>query len=90
MSDKDFTVMVTGGAGYIGSHAVLALLDTVDRLTNRWIERKLEARRPGDPGELVADNERILATQPWRPKRDDLATIVADALAWERKRAERG
>lgn len=29
MADKrDMTVMVTGGAGYIGSHAVLALLDT--------------------------------------------------------------
>lgn len=27
MSAKPFTVMVTGGAGYIGSHAVLALLD---------------------------------------------------------------
>ena len=26
-STKPFTVMVTGGAGYIGSHAVLALLD---------------------------------------------------------------
>ncbi|WP_240330721.1 UDP-glucose 4-epimerase GalE [Sphingorhabdus sp. Alg239-R122] len=28
MSTKDFTVLVTGGAGYIGSHAVLALLDS--------------------------------------------------------------
>jgi UDP-glucose 4-epimerase len=27
MTDKPFAVMVTGGAGYIGSHAVLALLD---------------------------------------------------------------
>ena len=27
MDDRDFTVLVTGGAGYIGSHAVLALRD---------------------------------------------------------------
>jgi UDP-glucose 4-epimerase len=27
MNDKPFTVLVTGGAGYIGSHAVLALAD---------------------------------------------------------------
>jgi UDP-glucose 4-epimerase len=38
---------------------------------------------------LVSDNARILATLPWRPKRDDLETIVADALAWERRLAER-
>ena len=44
MSEKPFTVMVTGGAGYIGSHAVLALLDAgwpvvvVDNLVTgfRW------------------------------------------------------
>ena len=32
----------------------------------------------------------VLATLAWRPRRDDLDTIVADALAWERKLAERG
>jgi UDP-glucose 4-epimerase len=53
------------------------------------IERRLEGRRPGDPDALVADNRRILDTLPWRPKRDDLDTIVRDALAWERKLAER-
>ena len=31
----------------------------------------------------------ILAALPWRPQRDDLDTIVKDALAWERKLAER-
>jgi UDP-glucose 4-epimerase len=29
---------------------------------------------------LVAVNSKILATLPWRPKRNDLDTIVADAL----------
>ena len=62
----------------------------VDRVTNRTIERRLAPRRAGDPPALVADNRRILATLPWRPERDDLDTIVADALAWERKLAERG
>jgi UDP-glucose 4-epimerase len=49
----------------------------------------MEARRAGDPPALVADNRRIMATLPWRPARDDLDTIVADALAWERKLAQR-
>jgi len=76
--------------GYNRGFSVLEVLDSVDRVTNMKIERRLEARRPGDPDALVADNSRILSTLPWRPKRNDLDTIVADALAWERKLAERG
>ena len=75
--------------GYSRGFSVLEVLDSVDRVTNMKIERRMEARRPGDPASLVADNRKILATLPWRPKRDDLDTIVADALAWERKLAER-
>jgi UDP-glucose 4-epimerase len=75
--------------GYGRGFSVLEVLDAVDRVTNRKVERRLEPRRPGDPDALVADNRRILATLPWRPKRDDLETIVADALAWERALAER-
>ena len=75
--------------GYSRGFSVLQVLDAVDRVTNMKIERKLEARRPGDPDALVADNSKILATLPWRPRRDELDTIVADALAWERKLAER-
>ncbi|MFN3724705.1 MAG: UDP-glucose 4-epimerase GalE [Allosphingosinicella sp.] len=75
--------------GYSRGFSVLEVLDAVDRVTNMKIERRFEPRRPGDPDSLVADNSRILATLPWRPKRDDLDTIIADALAWERKLAER-
>ena len=76
--------------GYGRGFSVLEVLDAVDRVTNASIERRLAPRRAGDPPSLVADNRRILATLPWRPARDDLAAIVTDALAWERKLAERG
>ena len=75
--------------GYSRGFSVLEVLDSVDRVTNLKIERRMEARRAGDPGALVADNAKILSTLPWRPKRDDLDMIVKDALAWERKLAER-
>jgi UDP-glucose 4-epimerase len=75
--------------GYGRGFSVLEVLDAVDRVTNVRVERRLEPRRAGDPDSLVADNGKILATLPWRPKLDDLDTIVADALAWERKLAER-
>jgi UDP-glucose 4-epimerase len=75
--------------GYSRGFSVLEVLDSVDRVTNVTIERRMETRRAGDPDALVADNSKILATLPWRPKRNDLDMIVADALAWERKLAER-
>jgi UDP-glucose 4-epimerase len=76
--------------GYGRGFSVLEVLDAVDRVTNMTVERRMEARRAGDPDALVADNGKILATLPWRPKLDDLDTIVAHALAWERRLAERG
>src|SRR3954468_21894700 len=75
--------------GYGRGFSVLEVLDAVDRVTNVTIERRMEARRAGDPDALVADNAKILSTLSWRPKLDDLDTIVAHALAWERKLAER-
>jgi UDP-glucose 4-epimerase len=74
--------------GYGRGYSVMEVLDTVDRVTNQPLDRRMEARRAGDPDLLVADNSRILATLPWRPKRDDLGLIVEHALAWERKLKE--
>jgi UDP-glucose 4-epimerase len=74
--------------GYGRGFSVLEVLDAVDRVTNMRIERKMEARRAGDPDALVADNAKILETLPWRPKLNDLETIVTHALAWERRLAE--
>lgn len=74
--------------GYGRGFSVLEVLDSVDRVTGTRVERVMGPRRAGDPPALVADNGRILATLPWRPKRDDLDTIVQDALAWERKLAQ--
>ncbi|MET0270504.1 MAG: UDP-glucose 4-epimerase GalE, partial [Sphingomonas sp.] len=72
--------------GYGRGFSVREVLDAVDRLTNSPITRRLEPRRAGDPDALVADNAAIRATLGWRPRLDDLDTIVTHALAWERKR----
>ncbi|HEX8585592.1 MAG TPA: UDP-glucose 4-epimerase GalE [Allosphingosinicella sp.] len=74
--------------GYSRGFSVLEVLDAVDRVTNVTVERRLEPRRAGDPGALVADNAKILETLPWRPRLNDLETIVTHALAWERHLAE--
>jgi UDP-glucose 4-epimerase len=71
--------------GYGRGFSVMEVLDAVDRLTNRPIERRLEPRRAGDPACLVSDNARIMRTLPWRPRYADLDTIVRHALAWEQR-----
>ncbi len=80
----------TYNVGYGRGFSVRQVLDAVDRVTNLAVERRYEGRRAGDPAALVADNAAILSALPWRPARDDLDTIVADALAWERSLAEQG
>lgn len=75
-------------AGYSNGYSVQQVLDAVDRVTNMTISRRIEGRRAGDPPALIADNSRIMATLPWRPRYDDLDVIVSHALAWERKLTE--
>ncbi|RXR29823.1 UDP-glucose 4-epimerase GalE [Sphingobium fluviale] len=74
--------------GYGKGFSVLEVLDAVDRVTNLKIERHIEGRRAGDPASLVSDNSAIMATFPWKPRFADLDTIIAHALAWERKLTE--
>jgi len=79
---------LTMNAGYGRGFSVLDVLDAVDRVTNRRINRVIEGRRAGDPDSLISDNSRIKATLPWVPRYADLDVIVGHALAWERKLGE--
>lgn len=79
----------TLNAGYGRGFSVLDVLGAVERVAGVRVARTMAARRAGDPASLVADNRAILAALDWRPERDDLDTIVADALTWERGLAGR-
>ncbi|MXO86367.1 UDP-glucose 4-epimerase GalE [Altererythrobacter aurantiacus] len=79
---------LTMNCGYGRGFSVLEVLDAVDRVTNRTIERRMEPRRAGDSGELVSDPSRIRETLPWKPQYDELDTIISHALQWERRLSE--
>lgn len=79
---------LTMNCGYGRGFSVLEVLDAVDRVTNRTIDRRLQGRRAGDPDSLISDNSRLKAALPWVPRYAELDTIVAHALAWERKLTE--
>ncbi len=79
---------LTMNCGYGRGYSVLEVLDAVDRVTNRKLDRRMGPRRPGDADSLISDNALIKATLPWQPRHADLDTIVRHALAWERRLGE--
>jgi UDP-glucose 4-epimerase len=76
---------MTLNCGYGRGFSVLEVIDTVKRVSGVDFAVELAGRRPGDPAQIVAAAERARAALSWHPQFDDLNTIVAHALAWERK-----
>jgi UDP-glucose 4-epimerase len=76
---------VTLNCGYGRGASVLEVIDSVRRAGGREFPVEVTGRRPGDPAALVANVDRIRATLDWRPRFQDLDTIVAHAFAWERR-----
>ena len=69
-----------GGDGY----SVREVIETAESVTGRRIPVETADRRPGDPAVLIASSERIERELGWRPRRQQLKTIVASA--WEHMR----
>ena len=79
---------LTMNCGYGRGFSVLEVLDAVDRVTGKTIERVMQPRRAGDPAQLVSDPSRIRQTLPWQPRYADLDTIISHALQWEKHLSE--
>ena len=71
--------------GYGHGFSVLEVIETVKRVSGVDFPVKFSPRRPGDPAQIVAASVKVREVLGWQPQYDDLATIVAHALAWERK-----
>jgi UDP-glucose 4-epimerase len=80
----------TLNCGYGRGFSVLEVVETVKKVSGADFTVDYAARRPGDPEQIVAASDRAREILGWRPQFDDLATIVAHALAWERRLIERG
>ena len=65
--------------------SVAEVIETAERVTGMRIARVVAPRRPGDAARLVADAKLARDDLGWRPRFDDLHTIIAHAWAWERK-----
>jgi UDP-glucose 4-epimerase len=71
--------------GYGRGYSVLEVIETVKRISGADFAVRHAPRRPGDPASIVAGADRIRSRLKWSPALDDLDTIVAHALAWERR-----
>ncbi len=78
----DSTVL---NCGYGHGYSVREVLAAVERANGKPLDISEEARRAGDPPELIAVAERIRDVLRWTPRFDDLDTIVRTSLAWEQK-----
>jgi UDP-glucose 4-epimerase len=79
----------TLNCGYGHGYSVREVLSAVEKINDAPLNVSEEARRDGDPPELIAVAERIRSTLGWTPKYDDLDAIVRTSLEWERKIAAR-
>jgi UDP-glucose 4-epimerase len=82
---QDGGASVTLNCGYGHGYSVREVIKSVERVGARPIVVKEEPRRAGDPPILIAKADRVRSTLGWKPRLDDLDTIVRTALEWERK-----
>jgi UDP-glucose 4-epimerase len=82
---QDGGASVTLNCGYGHGYSVREVIKSVERVGARPLVVKEEPRRAGDPPILVAKADRVRSTLGWKPRLDDLDTIVRTSLDWERK-----
>ena len=71
--------------GYSKGFSVHDVIAAVKRKSGVDFTVKMSPRRPGDPAAIVAASFKIRVQLGWKPEHDDLDTIVAQALSWEKR-----
>ena len=63
---------------------VKEVVDVAREVTGHPIPAKVAPRRAGDPAQLIASSQKAIDVLGWKPKYNDLKTIVATAWAWHK------
>ncbi|MBM6975396.1 UDP-glucose 4-epimerase GalE [Intestinimonas butyriciproducens] len=61
---------------------VKEVIDTARAVTGHPIPAEISPRRAGDPAQLIASSEKAVKVLGWKPKYDDLSTIISTAWKW--------
>ncbi len=65
--------------------SVKEVISVVKKVTGKDFPVNIECRRPGDPGTLVADSNKIHEVLGWTPEYDTLESIIETAWMWHQK-----
>jgi UDP-glucose 4-epimerase len=76
---------LTLNCGYGHGFSVREVLDTVKQVSGVDFRVENASRRSGDPVQIIAETKLIRQLLGWHPRFDNLSTIIAHALAWERR-----
>ena len=68
-----------------GGTSVKEVIQTCREVTGKDIKAVEKPRRPGDPPRLIASSDGIRNALGWKPKYQDIRTIVESAWAWHVK-----
>lgn len=82
--ERDGVYNLGNGKGF----SVREVIDVAREVSGCDIPVAEGERRPGDPAVLVAGSERAVRELGWRPKYNDLRTIVETAWKWHREHPE--
>ena len=69
-------------------YSVREVVELAREVTGRPIRAVEADMRPGDPAVLIASSDKIRKALGWKPKYEDLETILKTAWAWHQKEAK--
>lgn len=66
-------------------YSVREVIDLSRKITGRPIPAIETERRPGDPAVLIADSNKIRGDLGWKPRYEELETMIKTAWVWHQK-----
>ena len=72
--------------GYGKGFSVLEIVEKVKLISKINYTTKATSRRKGDASRVVADNKKIMSKYNWKPKFNNINTIISTSLNWEKQK----
>ncbi len=85
LKDGDSAVYNLGNSK---GHSVRDVIETARRVTGHSIPAVIGSRRVGDPAVLIADSGKIRRELGWKPRYEELRTIIETAWVWHQREAK--